>query len=416
MNQSITNRRGKFIAFLIIFVGIALFQLTEFKHIWGVTGISRFYNIFFILILGSYIILNMSVKRLSNNVWIYYMLPGLLVFIGYFINITINVFRDQSLATYYGSMVPWITYLAVPFLLKDNIINTKSLLRYYYYLTLLMTTFGLFDYFLYFNGFIDLQVLSYSHGMFLSGWFSILHMLEDGSGYVRFYASMGEPGNLAMILIPSIIYSILYKKYLGMVMLILGMYLTASLGGFISISIAIFLLSILLYRRNKFSIFIPILSSVLILLIVSINWEGVSNSFEKKENSRVEREENVMNGIKNLPSILTNNPLGIDFHIGKASDNTDKDYYGSNFMILNAIYKGGIFSGIGYMIIMIVFFLTAISYFYRKNVSREDIICSLSIIAILPFVVQRVALLETPMLILILSPFVIKSLGFYSKK
>ena len=264
MKQTITNRRNKFIAFLVIFAGIALFQFTELRYIFGIPNIGKFYNIFFLLILSIYIFLNIYVKKLSKNIWIYYMMPGLLVFMGYFINITINTLRDQSLFVNYGALFPWLIYLAVPFVLKDNIINTKSLLRYYYYLTLLIIILGLFDYFMYFNGFSNLQVLNHPNGVFLSGWFSILHQLEDGSAHYRFYASMGEPGSLAMILIPSLIYSALYKRYLGMSILTLGIYLTDSLGAFISIGVVIFLLLILLYRKNKFSIFIPLFSSVVI--------------------------------------------------------------------------------------------------------------------------------------------------------
>ena len=415
MKQAIANRRNKFIAFLVIFVGIALFQFTELRYIFGILNIGKFYNIFFLLILSIYIFLNIYVKKLSKNIWIYYMMPGLLVFMGYFINITINTLRDQSLFVNYGALFPWLIYLAVPFVLKDNIINTKSLLRYYYYLTLLIIILGLFDYFMYFNGFSNLQVLNHPNGVFLSGWFSILHQLEDGSAHYRFYASMGEPGSLAMILIPSLIYSALYKRYLGMSILTLSIYLTGSLGAFISIGVVIFLFLILQYRKNKFSIFIPIISSVLILSVVAINWDKIYDSYEKKGNSATIREDNVLNAINNLSSILVNNPLGINFSTNY-SENTDKDYYGSNFMPLNAVYKGGVFAGIGYTIIIIVFFLTAISSFYHKSISREDIFYSLSIISTLMFIFQRNSLLEISMLVLLFAPFVIRRLDPYSKK
>jgi hypothetical protein len=415
MNQPITNKRSKFIAFLIIFAGIALFQLTELRYIWGITGVSRFYNIFFVLIFSIYIIFNIYTKRLNSNVWFYYMLPGILIFSGYFINITMNTLREQSLAIHYGSLVPWLTYLAVPFLLKDNIINAKSLLRYYYYLTLLIATLGLLDYFLYFNGFINLQALDHPQGRFLTGWFSIFHMLEEGVAYYRFYASMGEPGNLAMILLPSVIYSIIYKRYLGVFIFIFSIYLSASLGGFIGIGMAIFLLLIVFFRKSYFLFFVSIFSLILILSVVLSNWNKIYSVYEEKGNSRITRELNVVNSIKNLPSILINNPLGINFSINY-SENTSEDYYGSNFMPLNAIYKGGIFAGIGYIIIINIFFLTATSCFFRKKRSREDITSSLSIIVILPFIVQRHALLETSMLILVLTPFIIKSLGSYGEK
>lgn len=415
MSQDVAISRKKFIIFLVIFVGIVLFQLTELRYIWGVTGIGRLYNVFFLLILSTYIVLNISTKKLSNNVWIYYILPGLLVFIGYFVNITNNTLREPFLATNYGSLIPWAVYLSTPFLLKDNIINTKNLLRYYYFSTLLIVTLGLADYLLYFSGFVNLQVLNHPNGVFLSGWFSILHMLEDGSGHFRFYASIGEPGNLAMILIPSVIYSILYKRYLGMFVLTLGIYLTDSLGGFISVGLVAFLLPILLYRKYKLSIFVPILSSVLILSTVVINLNKMYDLYESKGESKNVRIDNVVKATENLLSIIVNNPTGVEFSIN-FSENTGENYYGSNFMPLLALYKGGLLAGIGYMIVIIVFFLTSVSYFYRKNISREDIICSLSIIALLSFIVQRSALLETSLLVLIFTPFVISNFSFYNKK
>ena len=226
---------------------------------------------------------------------------------------------------------------------------------------------------------------------------------------------MGEAGNLGMILIPSLIYSVIYKRYLGASVLTLGIYLTNSLGAFISGGLVIFLWLILLYRKNKFSIFIPLFSSVLIISTVAINWDEIYNSYETKGNARIVREENVVNAISELPSILVSNPLGLNFSINY-SENTDKNYYGSNFMFLNAIYNGGLVAGIGYMIIMITFFLISLSTFFRKYISSEDIIYTLSILSLIPFSVQRTSLLETSMLMLVIAPFIIKYLGSYNKK
>jgi len=415
MRQVITNSRNKSIAFLVIFIGMVLFQLTEFRYIWEIESVSRFYNVVFLLAFGAYITIKISVVRLSAGVWVYYLIPGLLVFTGFFVNITINTFRDLSLAINYGSLIPWVVYLAIPFLLKDNIIGKNKILQYYYISTLLIAIFGLLDYFLYFNNIINLRVLNHPNGIFLSGWFSILHMLEDGYGHYRFYASIGEAGNLAMILIPSLIYSVLYKKYLGIIVFIVSIYLTDSLGAFISIGIILLLLSILLYRRYKFSIFAPILSTIIIVVVVAINWGDIYKAYIDKGDARVIREENVRNSINNIPPIIINNPIGINF-TKDYSKNTSKEFYGTNFTILNAIYKGGVVSGIGYISILIVFFLISASCFYRKNIRREDIFYSLSIIAILPFIVQRDNLLETPMLILIIAPYVVSRLGIVTKK
>ena len=80
-------------------------------------------------------------------------------------------------------------------------------------------------------------------------------------------------------------------------------------------------------------------------------------------------------------------------------------------MILNSIYKGGIVAGVGYIVILALFFLVSLSVFFRKNRTREDIILSLSILSVLPFIFQRTALLETSMLVLIFSPYIIKVLN-----
>ena len=122
------------------------------------------------------------------------------------------------------------------------------------------------------------------------------------------------------------------------------------------------------------------------------------------------RVDNVKNSIENISSILVNNPAGINFTT-IYSENTDEDYFGSNFMILNSIYKGGIVAGVGYIVILALFFLVSLSVFFRKNRTREDIILSLSILSVLPFIFQRTALLETSMLVLIFSPYIIKVLN-----
>jgi len=44
MKQTIANRRNKFIAFLVIFVGIALFQFTELRYIFGILNIVGVYH------------------------------------------------------------------------------------------------------------------------------------------------------------------------------------------------------------------------------------------------------------------------------------------------------------------------------------------------------------------------------------
>jgi hypothetical protein len=68
------------------------------------------------------------------------------------------------------------------------------------------------------------------------------------------------------------------------------------------------------------------------------------------------------------------------------------------------------------MIIMITFFLISLSTFFRKNISSEDIVYTLSILSLIPFSVQRSSLLETSMLILVIAPFIIKYFGPYNKK
>jgi len=409
MDQSIVDNRKKFVVFLVIFLGLSLFQLTELRYIWGGVIVAKIYNVTFLVCLSIYIAFSILSRELTIKVWVLYMLPGVLVFIGYFVNTTINTLRDPSLIVHYGGLFSWVVYLAVPFLLKDGVINLKKILQYYYYLTLLITIFGLFDYFLYFNNFVDFQVLNHPNGQFLSGWFSILHLLEDGSGHHRFYASMGEPGNLAMILVPSAVYSIVYKKYLGFAVFAVGIYLTDSLGVFIAIGVVIFFSIILLLRSRKHPALLLILSFALFLSAV-LGFEKVYNLYLEKGESRITRVENIENSVTNLSSIVINYPFGIKFS-NKYSENTDKYYYGSNFMPINALYKGGLVAVIGYIIAIMVFLMVSLSYFFRGNISRENVVASLSIISILPFIFQRTALLETSMLVLVFAPYIVSRLG-----
>ena len=75
------------------FVTIVLFQITVYKNIWGMEYFSRLLNIAFCVVFSAYALYAIVLKsiKINKNVFIFYIIPGLLVYVGYFINITITL-------------------------------------------------------------------------------------------------------------------------------------------------------------------------------------------------------------------------------------------------------------------------------------------------------------------------------------
>lgn len=396
---------------LALFWITILFQLTVLKHIWAIEGLSRFFNSAAVLIVSLYAAHSIISNRFSKNVWHFYILPGLFVFVGMFLNITLNSITNLNTINYFGLMLPWATYLAMPALLKKNACDSETLWRYFYYFMLTAVFLGLSEYFLVFSGASSLRMVSIPYGEFLAGRFSILHLLKDGSAYYRFYACFGEPGTLAMFLVPVMAYAYFYKKYIGLSIFILALYLSHSLGGIIAVAMIIPLLVFVSINKRKMPLAISIVVLILVSSVIVINYmDDFTLSYEKKQRSATDRIDNVKNTIINLPSMIVNNPIGFELTEGTSAASKNPYYYGSNFAPGHILQIGGINAFLGYSVILLVSLVAAFLRIIRKNISLEEKVVFTSLIVLFPFIFQRTTVWDTAIFAFLFAPSIIRFL------
>ena len=396
---------------LVLFCITILFQLTVLKYIWAIEGWSRFFNSVALLIVCFYAAHSIIYHRFSNNVWHFYILPGLLVFTGMFINFTRNSIINPNVINYFGQLFPWATYLAMPALLKKNACDSETLWRYFYFFMLTVVILGLSEYFLVFSDKFSMRIISTPGGEFLAGRFSILYFLKEGGAYYRFYACFAEPGTLPMLLMPVMAYAYFKKKYIGLSVFILALLLSYSLGGMIAFAMLIPMLVFVSINKRKVSLFISISVFILTTSVIAINYMDYFTSFyERKGVSATDRLYNVENTTKNLPAIIVNNPIGFKLAEGSPSASINKYYYGSNFAPGHILQMGGISALLGYSAVLLLSLTIAILMIIRKNLSLEEKTVFTSLIVLFPFIFQRQTVWDTVIFSLLFAPSIIRFL------
>jgi hypothetical protein len=386
------------------------------KHIWAIEGLSRFFNSAALLLMIIYATHSMFSLRLNKNIWFFYILPGFLVFAGMFLNFTLNSITNLNVINYFGSLLPWATYLAMPALLKKNACDSETLWRYFYYFMLTAVFLGLSEYFLVFFGKFSMRMISTPGGEFLAGRFSILYFLKDGSAYPRFYGCFGEPGSMAMFLIPVMAYAYFYKKYIGLSIFILALYLNHSLGGIIAVAMIIPLLVFLSINKRKMPLAISIVVLILVSSVIVINYmDDFTLAYEKKTRFAKVREDNVKNTIINLPSMIINNPIGFELTEGTSSASKNPYYYGSNFALGHILQMGGISAFLGYSVILLVSLVAAFLRIIRKNLSLEEKVVFTSLIVLFPFIFQRITVWDTAIFAFLFAPSIINFLQLHGQ-
>ena len=396
-----------------------IFQLTGLKYIWSLESIAKIINLLVLILLIIYAFRAVGEEHYSKVIWYFYLLPGMLIFCGMFLNISLNTLTDLKLISFFGFTLPWLTYLIIPSLQKKEVINTATLWRYYYYFMLWANLLGILDYVLMFYGLSNLGVLETPLGIFLGGNFSLLHMLEDGTSYYRYYACFMEPGTLAMYLLPAISYAFFNKKYIGLVVFLVAFFLTDSLGGVAGLLMLTLIISFLLFNRNKKYLLYVI---VIICTIASLLWfnfgESLINRYEDKNKSTTVREDNVKSAIINFPILVINYPLGIKLTANTEGFEKNKIYVGSNFSPATYLQYGGIFTFVGHLICLLVSLMVSLKSIFRANLSIEEKVVFSSILVLFPFIFQRTTIWESSLFALLFAPSILNVLQkkFQNKK
>lgn len=409
INDNETNKNSRFV--LALFGITILFQVTGLKFIWSLENIARIVNTLVLIFLMIYVVKLICSENYSKKVWYYYLLPGMLIFCGMFLNISLNALTNLKLVSFFGLTIPWLTYLIIPTLIKKNVINTKILWHYYYYFILWANILGILDYVIVFFGAPALRVLNTPNGVFLGGYFSLLHMLEDGTAHYRYYSCFMEPGTLAMFLLPAISYAFFYKKYVSLLVFAVAFFLTDSLGGIISLLFLTAIVFFVLFNRKKKYLLYAILTFFAIVSLLWINFGGsVIRQYEEKNNSAIVREESFTNSIINLPLIIMNNPIGLKLGETTESFEKDKYYTGSNFIPATYLQYGGLFAFAGYLICLFVSFTISLKSIKKNDLLIEEKIVFTSTLALLPFVFQRTTIWESALFAFLFAPSIVRVL------
>lgn len=402
------SKNSKYVIF--VFLGILFFQSTMLKFIWSLEDVSRVYNslvLFISFFFAAHIVLS---KNFSRDIRKQYLIPGVLVLVGMILNILINAISNLKLLNQLGLTLPWVLFITIPFLMRKNMINVFSLWKASYYIMLVFLILGLIDYYLiyYLGGHANL--LETPYGFFLLGRFSILFPTEFGP-HDRFYACFAEPGTLAMLLLPYIIYAFLYKKYIGMIVLLVGFYFTYSLGGYIGLLLISFL--VYLHKTKKKSMLLSLLSATLILgLAYGYVSSKISYEYEKKGGSATVREENFSNGVLNLPKLIVTYPFGMPLAETTEGLSGNDLYTGANFIPLLYFQSGGLLSLVGYILILIMSLKFAFKIFLSKrNYKIEYVVAAFTLITMIPFLFQRTTIWENSMFALLYAPLIIDSIN-----
>jgi hypothetical protein len=407
VNEPDLKKNNRYI--LALFWLTILFQVTGLKYIWSLVNISRFVNLSVLIILIVYAIKVVGSGYYSKKIWNYILIPGMLIFGGMFLNISLNSISNLKLITYFGLTLPWITYLIIPALMRKGVINTKTLWRIYYYFMLYVNILGILEYILVYYGVQHLRILHTPFGIFLGSFFSLHYMYPDGTAGYRYYSCFMEPGTLAMFLLPAITYAFFNKRYGGLFILLVAFFLTYSLGGIISLLILIILISFILFNRQKKYLILALAIALIISGMLWVNFgESVIEKYEGKNISAKVRENNFTKAFSSFPALVINNPLGLKLSENTKSFEKNKYYIGSNFSPGFYLQYGGISSLAGYLMCLFVSFGISFRSLKRDDLSLEEKVVFPSILVLLPFILQRSTIWECGLFAFLFAPSIIR--------
>lgn len=426
MSDLIIESKGKFSIkqsnlVLVLFWIVIIFQFTELRYIWSVEPIGRLLNLSMLAIFSLIGVVSILTYRFNSKIWIFYIIPGLCIFIGMVFNISVNSLRNIKLMSFFGLALPWASFIIAPFLYKMGAIDIKRIWKHFYYFMLVIIIISLLEYFLVFAGIYPLRQLHLANGLFLAGRFTIFHMIDDplstdyGDVHYQFYACFAEAGTLAMVLLPAITYAILYKKYIGLLLFLVALNYSAGFGGFIGLLMLVALLPLFSigkkYILGALVIFVFLTSMVYIFL-----GEDLAQRYEDKQQSRITREESFSNTISKLPVAILNYPLGFDLETSTGAAERNDIYSGSNFMPGYAFVLGGFLAFAGYLVVVFTSLWAAIVSVLRKKLTKEDKVIFLSIIILFPFIFQRSTVWDSAIFAFLFSPAILRLLDIDNKQ
>lgn len=406
--ESVTTMRSGIV--LTLFALVVVFQLSMIKYTLGIGGVATAVNSLMLLGLSAIALRNIAGGAFTRSVWGGYLLPGLLVFGGFLLNISLNLISNANVASYFGLLIPWAAYLSVPFFIR-NINDTEAIWRFFYRFMLIVSAIGLLEYTMTFSGVLPLRIIETPLGDFATGGLSVFFMPKDGLPHYRMHGIFPEPGTNAMYLLLAIMYALIYKKYIGLIVFAVAFILSDSLGGYISLLLLALCYIFAKIRRLKWSIGVTMIPIVILATGLAINVAPhFSETYSNKGDSAGEREQNFSNVINNLPTLLLDKPLGMALAEGTLSETSDKQYLGSNFTPGTAYTIGGDFAFLGYSLAVILCLVIPLASLRKKMGDIDQQVVFPTLLALLPFVFQRSTVMDSAAFAFLFAPSIIRFL------
>lgn len=402
---SVTMRSGTVLTFFLMAL---LFQLSMVKYVFDLTGVASLVNTLMLLGLSILGVKNVVSGAYPMEVWKGYLLPGVLVFGGFFLNISLNLIQNFGAASYLGLMIPWAAYLSVPFFIR-TVTDTEVIWRFFYRFMLLITVVGLMEYVLIFNNILPIRILTTPFGDFMTGGLSVFFMSEYGIPHYRMHSIFPEPGTYAMYQLLVIMYALVNKKYLGFAVFAVSFVLTDSLGGYISLVLLVLLYAFVKVRNTRLSLGVGMIPVFLLAVgLVAYVAPNLSGTYETKGDSAEEREKNFSNVIEKLPSLLINEPLGATLAEYSLSNTDDEKYLGSNFALGTAYTIGGDFAFLGYFLVVIFCLKAALGSLKKGAGNFDQQVVFPTLIAVAPFIFQRTTVMDSATFAFLFAPSIIR--------
>ena len=114
-----------------------------------------------------------------------------------------------------------------------------------------------------------------------------------------------------------------------------------------------------------------------------------------------------------LPGLMLSIPMGIDLSVDADTSMENDAYIVSNFIPVVYFQNGGILALFGYCFVLVFSILFSLKLLRRNDLTLEDKVAVCSIIALMPFIVQRTTIFESAVFAFLWAPTII---GRLSKK
>jgi hypothetical protein len=379
-----------------VFWAVIAFQLTVLPDTLGITGLSRIVNVLLLALLFTCAVSTIATMR-SERVQVFYCFPVALVVAGYFVNILLSATNLDALG-YLGLTVPWLAALSVPF---SRNFDVDRYWRYFYRFMIVASIIAVVEYTAVFYGYLEPTEIKTKRGEFMKGIFTIFNPSDDESPiYERLYGVFAEPGAFSMYLLPAVAYALFRRSLLAVLLFIVSMAFTLSVGGFLGLGIlGVFFVHRLSQRKGPVvSTIVVLVTGIVLAVSAGVLYTLFSDVYSYKGESALEREDNLrMFFSSHLLEVIARAPLGMQLRGESLTEAGEGDrlYIGSNFAPGTALVIGGVSALVGYITFLAVNTVCWLRLLTHKARGTVFDCIYVSYPALLTFVLQRVTVFDS---------------------